>query len=157
MFWEGAPMHFYLCLYSELPMLLILYYHTNWYNTTHRKLWLEFLSLLPLKHTPHLIVLISPSTSMFIPTIYICLLDIVGFCYLNQSPLIPLGTLHDNILYIKLILLLYFQVDFLPVPVIYILDHILYFYLTFERCIIYRQFLLSHTTLLLLVPLVLYV
>ena len=69
MLWEGIPTRIHFCLYSELPMLLLLYSHQNWVYTTHQKLQLEFLCLFTLQSTLHMIFLIYSPTSMFLPTI----------------------------------------------------------------------------------------
>ena len=74
----------------------------------------------------HIIVLLYYPTYMFLPIISIFLLGVVGLCYLDQSSLIPLGTLHDPLLHVKLMLSFSIQVYFLPVPVVYRLDHTLY-------------------------------
>ena len=55
----------------------------------------------------------------------------VGFCYLKKFSLLPLGTSHDTLPPIQFILPFYIQVEVIPVPVFYRLDHIPYFYFPF--------------------------
>ena len=102
-----------------------------------------------------MIFLISSPTSMFIPTLSVYILGIVRFCYLELSCLMLLDNSHDPLLSIKFILSLSIRLDALPVSVVYILYHTLYLWFKFNMCILSRQLLSSHTTFMLLVPVVL--
>ena len=72
---------------------------------------------------PHLIVLLYSPIYMFIPTLSICLLVIVIFCYLYQSSLLTLGNSHNPLMSVQLMLSFFIQVYFIPVPVLYRLYH----------------------------------
>ena len=143
------------CLYSEFPITPPLYYHIDWSFITHHKPSLFFLSVLTLKYLLHVLVLISYTTSTFLPTISICILVIVGFCYLEQYSMVTLGTSYDHLLSVQLILPLSIKFSVLPVTVFNSLYHTLYFYIPFERCRFSSQSLLSHTIFLFPVPVVL--
>ena len=104
----------------------------------------------------HMIVLLYSPTSIFLPTIYLRILGIVGFCYMEQSSLLPLGTSRDLLLSVQLMVSLSIQADIIIMPVVYGLDHTFYFYLTIERYSFSIQLILSHTILMLLEPVVLY-
>ena len=126
MFWEEIPMCIYLCLYSGPPSPLSLYFHPNWADIIHHRPLLESLLLFIMQSMIHIKVLLYSPTYMFLPILSIFLLDIVMLCYLDQPYLIPLGKSNDPLLYVKLMLSFSIQEDFLPVPVVYMLDHNLY-------------------------------
>ena len=132
-----------------------LYYHPNWSDMSHQKPELYLLSLFMLQFTPHVIVLLSSPTSMFLPTITICPLVIVGFFYPVQLSLMLLVTSRVTLLSFQWMIQLPSQLDVLPVLVFYRLGHILYLYIPFERCSLSRQFLISQTKFLLLVTVIL--
>ena len=143
---EGTPMHIYLYLYSEFPIPPLLYYHPGCYGISHHRPWVYFSSLLKLRSTTHMTVLINYPTSMFLLIIYIFLLNSVLLFYLDKLYLAPLVTSHDPLLYIKLMTQFYVEVDVIPVTAFYRFYHTLYMYLPFERCILSRHLLISQKT-----------
>ena len=77
---EGIPMCICMFQYSESTRMLLLYYYPA--DMNHPKPQLYFPYLFILKPIICMIVLISSTTSVFIPTIFICITGIVGLYYI---------------------------------------------------------------------------
>ena len=73
-----------------------------------------------------LIVVLSYPASIFIPNLYMCIIEIFGFCCLEPSSLLPIGTSHDPLMSVKLVLSLSIKLDGIPLFVLCRLYHTLY-------------------------------
>ena len=144
-----------LCLYSVFPIMSLLYSHPNWSDIIHHKPQLNSLSLFPLQSILHLSFLMSYNKSIFILTLSICLLGILGYYYLYQSSLLTVVTSHDTFLYDQMIISLFIWVDVLYVTFIYRLDFTLCFQFPFEMGIFPSQVNFSDAIFMFMVPIVL--
>ena len=135
MLWEWIPMNMFMCQYSEYSILLILFYCPDWADMTHQQPELELLSLFMMQYILCMIFLLSYPIYMFIPNISICIIVILGLCYMYQSALLILVTSHNLLLYVKFTLSFSTYMFVLSMPVLCKLNHTLYFYLQFVRCI----------------------
>ena len=98
---EGIPMCIYMYLNSGFPMPMPLYYHPNLVDMIHHKPSLESLLVLIFQYMLHLIVILSYSPSVFLPTLSLSLLGIVGFCSLDQYALQALVTSNYTLLSVQ--------------------------------------------------------
>ena len=73
-----------------------------------------------------IIALLYYITSMFLPTLYICILGILGFFSMEKSYMLTLSTSLDPLLSILWMLSFSIKVDVIHVTVVYMLYHNFY-------------------------------